>query len=58
MTPDQLQKFRDILAANRQPVDRAEQYAFPRGWNECLDFVERQLVEILGEAETKKGDAA
>lgn len=50
--------LRQRLAANRQPVDRADQYAFPRGWNECTDFVERSIREVLGEAEPRKDDVA
>lgn len=49
MTPDQLAQLRAILAANRQPVDRAENNAHPRGWNDGLDFVEKQIKEVLGE---------
>lgn len=49
MTPDQLQQLREHLAANRQPVDRAERNAHPRGWNDCLDFVERAIKHVLGE---------
>lgn len=52
MSPDQLQALRDKLATSRQPVERAEQYAFPRGWNEAIDFVEKTLKEILGETKT------
>ncbi len=52
MNPEQLQAFRDHLAANRQPggskID-PEKYAFPRGWNECMEFVERTLKDVLGE---------
>lgn len=48
MTPDQLEQLRKILADNRQPVTRTEQYAHPRGWNDALDFVERTLREIVG----------
>lgn len=58
MTPDQLQQFRSILAANRQSVERGQRYDFPRGWNECMDFVERELSKALGESEPKKGEAA
>ena len=42
-------QLREKLAANRQPIDRAERYAFPRGWNEAFDFVEKCLKEMLGE---------
>lgn len=56
MTPEQLQQVRNILAANRQPVDRTSHidprgkpYAHPRGWNDALDFVDRTLKEVLGE---------
>ena len=49
MTPDQLQLLRDKIAANRQPVSRAEQNAHPRGWNDALDFVDKVLKEVLGE---------
>ena len=49
MTPEQLKHLRDQIAANRQPVERGEQYAFPRGWNEAFDFVEKCIREVLGE---------
>lgn len=49
MNPEHLQQLRDILAKGRQPVFRGEQYAHPRGWNDALEFVERQIREVLGE---------
>jgi hypothetical protein len=49
MSPEQLAQFRERLAANRQPVTRADAYAFPRGWNEAFDFVEKVLKEVMGE---------
>jgi hypothetical protein len=49
MTPEALQTLRDTLTAARQPVARTELYAFPRGWNEALDFVERKIKETIGE---------
>jgi hypothetical protein len=49
MTPQQLQQLREKLGLNRQPVDRADQNAHPRGWNDALDFVERAIREVLGE---------
>lgn len=52
MTPAQLQAFRDKLATNRQPEERTEQYAHPRGWNDAFDFIERTLKEVLGEVKT------
>jgi hypothetical protein len=52
VTSEQLQALRDRMDANRQPVERQEKYAFPRGWNECLDFVERSIKEIVGEKTT------
>lgn len=56
MTPGQLQQLRDVLAANRQPAERGDRYAFPRGWNECLDFVERTMRDVLGERDPDKGE--
>jgi hypothetical protein len=52
MTPEQLRRLREKLAANRQPVQRYEQYAHPRGWNDALDFVEKTINEVLGAKET------
>jgi hypothetical protein len=49
MSPEQLAQFRERIAANRQPVHRAQQNAHPRGWNDALDFVERTLRELLGD---------
>ena len=51
MTSAQLKRFRDHLAANRQPVDRHpwSRHEHPRGWNDALDFVERTLKQTLGE---------
>jgi hypothetical protein len=49
MTPEQLQHLRDALTAARQPVNRADKYAFPRGWNDALDFVEKLIKEVLDE---------
>ena len=56
MTPEQLQAFRDKIACpqptGNSPVEAIQQrYDFPRGWNECLEFVNRSLREVLGEAE-------
>ena len=58
MTPDQLATFRHRLASARQPVERSpwSQHIHPRAWNDCLDFVERQLRDVLGEP--KEGTAA
>lgn len=50
VTPEQIQQFRDRIANGRQPVARAEMNGHPRGWNDALDFVERQLKDVLGEA--------
>lgn len=47
MTPAQLARLREILAANRQPVDRAAKYAHPNGWNDAMDFVEREINKVL-----------
>lgn len=49
MTPAQLNQLRERIAANRQPVDRAERNAHPRGWNDALDFVERTIKDVMGE---------
>lgn len=49
MNEEQLQLLRDKIAANRQPAERGEQHAHPRGWNDALDFVERTIKEVLGE---------
>ncbi|MBR0871179.1 hypothetical protein JQ633_12480 [Bradyrhizobium tropiciagri] len=56
MTPDQLTNFRCRLASNRQPVERGQQYAHPRGWNDALDFVERTLRDVLGEPAPARGE--
>lgn len=40
--------LRERMQANRQPVDRCELYAFPRGWNEAFDYIERSIKEITG----------
>lgn len=53
MTPDQLTSLRAILAANRQPIFRGEQYAHPRGWNDALDFVDRIIKQVT---EQREGD--
>lgn len=51
MTDEQLADLRKRLARNRQPVDRHpwSRHEHPRGWNDALDFVERQIRDILGE---------
>jgi hypothetical protein len=44
MNPEDLEKLRqNIAAAKFQPQPRTEQYAFQRGWNEAIEFVERQF---------------
>lgn len=47
MSIEQLARLREILAANRQPVDRAARYAHPNGWNDALDFVEKEINKVL-----------
>lgn len=47
MSPEQLARLRDILAANRQPVERAARYPHPNGWNDAMDFVETQIKKVL-----------
>lgn len=49
MTPEQLKQLRAMLVAGRQPSYRGEQYSFPRGWNEALDFVEKNIKQLMGE---------
>lgn len=49
MSPAQLAELRRILADNRQPVERANTYAHPNGWNDAMDFVEREIRKVLGE---------
>jgi hypothetical protein len=51
VTPAQLKRFRDHIAANRQPIDRHpwSRHEHPRGWNDALDFVERTIREVTGE---------
>jgi len=50
MTPEQLERFFAILAANHQPVDkRSDKRVYLQGWNEALDFVERTRKEVTGE---------
>lgn len=50
MTPDQLARFFEIIAANRQPEDKRDpNRVFIRGWNEAMDFVERTRKEVMGE---------
>lgn len=54
MTPEQVAIYRDRIAAARQPEGaRHLRYEHGRGWNDCLDFVERQLKEVLGESNDK-----
>lgn len=49
MTSAQLQILRDRIKVARQPVDRADSYAYPRGWNGALDHVERLIKDIFGD---------
>lgn len=49
MSPEQLKLLRDKIADARQPIERSEQYAFPRGWNAALDHVDKCIKEVLGE---------
>lgn len=41
-------QLRERMAANRQPVDREPwaRHEHPRGWNDALDWVERQIAEF------------
>lgn len=44
MTPEELATIRqNVASAKFQPQPRTEQYAFQRGWNEAIEFVERQF---------------
>jgi hypothetical protein len=58
MNPDQLAQFLQIIAASRQPVERADAYAYPRGWNGALDFVERVRRQVMGLPEVVKTEDA
>ena len=51
MTPGQLAELRKRMAANRQPVERSPwaHHEHPRGWNDCLDWVDRNIREVMGE---------
>lgn len=50
MTPDQLQRYRESLAAGKfDPDRRAEQYEFQRGWNAALEFAEQKLKQATGD---------
>ncbi len=49
MNPDQIQRLRDAIARNHQPVDkRAPHRVYLSGWNEAMDFVARTIEEITG----------
>lgn len=50
MSPEQLQALRAKIAANYQPVHRADQYRHPQGWNDALDFVEKCIKEVMADA--------
>jgi hypothetical protein len=49
VTEEQLKLLREKIAAGKQPIDRLEQYAYPRGWNGALEYVEKCFKEVLGE---------
>ena len=50
MTPEQLQQFRDLLAAGKVPDEKAsEKRVYLRGWNGGLEFAQAQLAKVLGE---------
>ena len=50
MTPEQQQKFRDLIAAGRfEPDRKAEQYAFQRGWNAGLEYAQQKFDETMKE---------
>lgn len=51
MTPAQLQRLRARLAANRARLPSSFD-ARSHAWNDCLDFVERTIRDITGEAAT------
>lgn len=51
MTPDQLQQYRDSLAAEKFDADkRSVQYDFQRGWNAAIEFAEQKLKQAVGDA--------
>lgn len=51
MTPDQLQRYRDSLAAEKfDPGKRSEQYELQRGWNAAIEFAEQKLKQAEGTA--------
>jgi len=48
VTDEQLKLFRERLATARQPEHKlTEGRTFIRGWNACLDHVEKVLKEVL-----------
>lgn len=50
MTPEQIQQYRDLLAAGRfDPDKRSDQYPYQRGVNEGLRSAEEYLARVLNE---------
>lgn len=47
MSAEQLTALREILASNRQPVERGNRTPIQQGWNDALDFVETQIRKVL-----------
>lgn len=49
--PDLATALRERMQANRQPVERSPWHGHehPRGWNDALDWIERQIKELTGE---------
>lgn len=51
IAPDLAARLRERMQQNRQPVERSpwSNYDHPRGWNDALDWVEKQIKDVLGE---------
>lgn len=49
MTPISIQPLRDALKAGKVAPDKlSDEWVFQRGWNEGIEFAERQMDKIYG----------
>jgi len=52
-----LEKLAETLKQNRMDK-KHEDWGFPRGWNEALDFVEGQISKLSGDRDGERDSAA
>jgi hypothetical protein len=54
MTPEQLAEYQQLLDTGKN--ENAGLYAYPRGWNDALEFAKQMLLKAKGEDNGAQAD--